>query len=172
MTMRMPGQPTPMAIATYTTEAAQTKRLGLIPMVPDSAHMIVIGTGREAKRVQVTCRDRRGFPDATGLHLCLGPGCSGKWWTSEAEMKSAHPTALELVARQEVHVHGFWSNDDCALPADNCPACEKATKDATSAATREARVKSKDAAEVVVLRACDEHSGGAVGLLTPADPNG
>lgn len=167
MTMRMPGQPTPMAVATYVSEDAPTKRLGLVPMMPDSSHMLTIGR----LRVQVTCKDRRGFPNATGMHFCLGPGCSGKWWGTIAEMKSAHPLHHEMVQRGEVHVHGFWSNDDCNPPTDGCKACEKAMKDVSAAATKDALASNKDAPEVIVIRACDEHSGGAVGLLTSHDPS-
>lgn len=155
MTMRMPGQPQPMAVRTYVSSGAPQKRLGIIPMAPDSAHMMRIGN----VRAQVTCRDRRGFPQARGMHFCMHPGCAGKWWATETELKNAHRPHEQLVADGEVHLIGFWSDDDCNPPVNGCKQCDKATEAA-----------SKKAGDVVI-RACDEHSGGAIGLLTNADPN-
>lgn len=167
---RAPGQPQPTAVRTLVQQAAPTKRTGLVPMVADSGHVITI----DRKPRQVTCRDRRGFPDAKGMHFCLHRDCVGKWWPTEAEMRAKHPTALEMANANAVHLHGFWSNDDCdpnAAPVEGCAACAAATAAATAAAPR---AKGKDAPEgppVPVARACDAHRGGAIGLLTPTDPN-
>ena len=178
---RMPGSPSPAAVNTLVSTGAPTRKLGLVPMQPDSGHMIQIGS----QRVQVTCRDRRGFPRAGGKHICLHPGCQGRAWATERELREAHPSHVEMVNRGEVHLHGFWSDDDCNPPVAGCTDCEKATREASRAATAAAAAtappvkgdkKNGDApaerVEVLVARACDAHGGGAIGLLTPTDPNG
>ncbi len=164
---RAPGNPSATSQRPYITVPASKRALGIVRMAPDSAHQIAIG----GRKMYVTCRDRRDFPNATGFYFCLHESCRGKSWPSDKAMTDAHGPPSEMIAREEVHLVGFWSNDDCNPPADNCAACELATKAASGAATKEARAKNKDAPEAIILRACDEHSGGAVGLLTPTDPN-
>lgn len=165
---RAPGNPSATSNRPYVVQPAPKVRCGIVPMVPDSQHMITIA----GRRMYVTCRDRKDHPHAQGFYFCMHPGCVGKSWPTEEAMTKAHGQHSDMLARQETHLVGFWSNDDCKPPVDGCKACEKAMKDASSEATKAARATNKDAPEVVVLRACDEHSGGAVGLLTPTDPNG
>lgn len=157
MAFQMPGTPNPnMAARTFVTAPGPQKRTGLIPMALDSAHVLTIGR----TKVQVTCKDRRLFHTAKGQAFCLGPGCSGQWWADEKALREAHRPQVELEQAGEVHLYGFYSNDDCGQPADDCPKCKAATKAARTADAPEA------------LKACAEHAGGAIGLLTPADPNG
>lgn len=168
LVFRAPGNPSATSQRPYITVAAPRIRCGIVPMAPDSQHMITIA----GRRMYVTCRDRKDHASATGFYFCMHRGCVGKSWPTERAMVEAHGPPSEMVAREEVHLVGFWSNDDCNPPVDGCKACEKTMKDASAEATKAARAANKDAAEVVIIRACDEHSGGAVGLLTPTDPNG
>jgi hypothetical protein len=157
MAFQMPGAPSPaMAARTFVTAPGPQKRLGLIPMAPDSAHILTIGR----TRVQVTCKDRRHYHAAVGKLFCMHPGCNGRWFDTEKELRDAHLPQVQLEAAGEVHLYGFWSNDDCNPPELGCKKCETATKAAQTAASPAAQ------------KACAEHAGGVVGLLTPADPNG
>lgn len=162
-TMQQPGTAQQRtAPRPYHVTAAPTKRCGLIPMRPEAAFDVQIGP----KLQKVTARDRRAFPDATGKYLCTHPQCARKFFDSEEQLRRGHDPQTTLEARGETHVYGFWSNDPCNVhPEPGCQACAKACADATKAA----RAKDKEAAEVAVP--CTEHAGGAIGLLTPTNPD-
>lgn len=162
MTMGIPGTPDPhLAAKTLTVQAGPQKRLGLMAMAVDSPHVLKIG----GKSHQVTCKDRRLYREAKGACFCLGAGCYTSkgptaWHANEKELRELHEPNDRLAAAGEIHVYGFWSNDDCAAPVEGCKACGEATK-----AARKIEGASPDA-----LKACAEHAR-VVGLLTPGDPN-
>lgn len=154
-------------------------RYGCVRMVAGSSHELPLTDasgqpvrdlrGRQVK-VRTTAKDRRQHPGASGFLFCLHPDCAGKAWGTEVELLRAHPSQLDMARDRATHVIGFFSPDPVNPPAEGCKACEKATKEASAAATAKARETSKDAPAVHVPRPCEEHSGGVIGLLTPGEP--
>lgn len=124
---------------------------GLLRMVPGSKHQITIKPeGGEPITMHVTAKDRRAFPKATGVLVCLHERCRGKTFRDDAAILAAHD---HLAARQhenEAHVYGMWSDDPINAPAADCAKC----------------IGEKGKAP----RACADHSGGVIGLLAPAHP--
>lgn len=162
-TFQQPGAPKPGTGAkTQMTVKEHTKRCGLMAMRPGSSHVMSIGD----KPQVITARDRRAFPFASGKFFCTHALCANKFHDTIEQLQRAHEPQAVLEKRGEVHLFGFYSNDPCnTKPEKGCADCTKASADAT----RVARAKDKDAVEVGVC--CPEHAGGAVGLLTPTDPN-
>jgi hypothetical protein len=161
-TMQQPGTPRPGTIPrAYTVNGPPKKRCGLLAIRPDTQHDVTIG----GRRQKVTAKDRRAFPSASGKFFCMHPLCRDRFFDTEDALRKAHDPQPQLEAREEVHPFGFWSNDAVGRFDPSCPACAKASADAT----RIVRAKDKDAADV--LTTCAEHAGGAIGLLTPTDPN-
>lgn len=161
---QQPGQARPgdKSRSTNVKVKEHTKRSGLMPMRPGSQHVMPIGDAPQ----NVTARDRRAFPYATGKFFCTHRECMGRFHDSIDALQKAHEPQAVLEQREAVHLFGFWSNDPCnTKPEKDCEACKKASADAT----RTIRAKDKDAAEVGAC--CPEHSGGVIGLLTPTDPN-
>lgn len=162
----------PSEFGAYRVEATSPKKLGLVPMLPDSRHVLSFksGDGR-AKQAQVTCKDRRNFHRANVRIYCMHPTCAGKSWGSVREMADVHPPHLDMVNRGEVHLFFAWSEDPCNPPDASCNDCKAATGAASKRATAAAREANKDAPEVRVDVPCKAHAGGVIGLLTPHDPN-
>lgn len=108
MTMSMPGAHRPTVAA-----PAVMKRSGLVRMVADSSHLLMIRPSKDAEPVGVYCqaRDKRDAGKAKTVHICMHPSCSGKNWATFTLMAQAHPERVTMTARAEVHVYGLWSED-------------------------------------------------------------
>lgn len=107
MTMSMPGQVRPHQVL-----PAASRRLGLLRMVIGSGHMITLRPKDGPPRTQqVIVRDRRLYPKAKGLFVCLSSACRGRQWETEAAMVSDHPDAHTMERQGEIHVYGLWSEE-------------------------------------------------------------
>lgn len=166
------GPPEPGSLAhpaTPVTVKGQQRRFGCMRMTVGSKHFLAATDdkgqpvtdrhGRPQTRLE-TAKDRRLFPLATGFYFCLHERCAGKAHASEADLLRAHPGEIDMQKKKEVHVVGFFSPDPLNGPEAGCKDCDRATKEATTAAK----------SETPIPRPCTKHSGGPIGLLTPGDP--
>lgn len=161
MTMQMPGATLGYSNTAIIVSPEPKRACGVLRMTINSMHDIPITDAdgkpivnpndprRRQMVVKMTAKDRRMFASATGHLFCLHKDCRGKKWKDERECLAAHPDTRDMIANEEVHVVGFYSNDPCNPPDPSCPKCNEKGKPP---------------------RACAEHAGGVVGLLTPGEP--
>lgn len=154
-----PGRIDPETTAgTYTVAPATKKRTGVIPMAADA--MFDIRVAGQKKAQKVTCKDRELFPDAHGFLFCQHVDCRDQTFADLKALKTAHTkTANEMKAGEEVHLYGFWSTDRTGVADEKCAGCKKATAEA----------RKVEGAAADVVKACAEHAGGVIGLLTPGE---
>lgn len=152
MTMQAPGMISgPDLVKQAKVANGKRRRTGLIPMAVGATFEVNITGNPE----QLTAKDRRLYSDAKGVYFCTG--CAKphdapyRMFETEKALRDGHPAPAVMDQRNEVHVFGFWSNDAINPPE---PTCEKCIGE-----------KGKPP------KACADHGGGALGLLTPEDPH-
>ncbi len=105
---QMPG-----AVAPNAPAVVAKKKLGLVPVKPNSGHMITVGgkDGEPTQRVQTIARDPQTVPGAKSRFVCLHQGCANKSWESEAAMRGDHPEPRTMEKQQVIHLYACYSND-------------------------------------------------------------
>lgn len=168
LTMQAPGAIS-ADIATQTAQvpSGRRRRVGLVPMAPGGSFLVKLG----ARPEHLTAKDRRVFDRANVVYFCTGcpapvaaPGETAPPYRMFADLdalKKGHASPVELERRDELHLYGAWSNDPIGAHDPSCGKCKAASAKAV-----------KDGAPAETLIPCAEHHGGALGLLSPEDPNG
>jgi len=166
MSMSMPGRVDPRQTIVAPTSSI---RYGLLRAIIGSQHNITIKQKKGPdKMAYATVRDRRMHLQAPVVYVCLGPGCNGKSWPTEAAVRDGHASQQDIEKRKEAHVYACWSEQMVGAYDENCPECFKASELATAKAkSKVAKNKQDDVAPIEVP--CPIHTPGALGLISSGE---
>jgi hypothetical protein len=107
--MSMPGAYRPSVAA-----PAPTRKSGLVRMIADSSHQLMIrvnGADQPAVAFYKSARVKSDAGKCKTVHVCLHPRCEGKSWPNFSAMSAQHPERAAMAKTGETHVYGLWSED-------------------------------------------------------------